>query len=70
MMFQTTMQNLAKKTNCLCSIEGNTAYLIEKDSSGRPSKDVWRKTFILSGNNVTVKVHGRTLTVVPLASLN
>ena len=67
-MFEKVMRRLAEQTNCFCEIDGNTARLIEKDKHGNPSKEVWAKTFILSGSNVTVKVHGRTM-MVPLASL-
>ena len=67
-MFEKVMRRLAEQTNCLCEINGNTARLIEKDRYGKPSKDVWAKTFILSGSNVTVKVHGRTM-MVPLSAL-
>ena len=70
MEFKKIIVSLASRTNSLYEFDGNNvAHLIECDKNGKPSKNVWRKTFILSGNNVTIKVHGKTLTVMPLAAL-
>ena len=67
-MFEEVMRRLAEENDCLYDIKGNVARLIEKDQAGKPSEKVWSKVFILKGNNVTVKYHGRTM-MVPLSSL-
>lgn len=70
MSFQKVIISLASRTNSLYEFDGeNVAHLIERGKDGKPNKNVWRKTFILSGDKVTVKVRNQTMTVVPLSAL-
>jgi len=70
MSFQNAIINLASRTNSLYEFDSeNVAHLIERGKDGKPSKNVWRKTFIFSDGKVTVKVHGKTLAVKPLSAL-
>ena len=72
MSFQNVIVSLANKTNCLYKFDPsneNVAYLIERDKRNMPSEKVWRKTFSYADGNVTIKVHGKTLAVKPLAAL-
>lgn len=70
MMFRKAIVSLASRTNCAYTFDGeNVAHLIELGADGKPSKNVWRKTFICSGDKITVKVHGKTLAVMPLAAI-
>ena len=70
MSFQETIISLAARTNSLYEFTGeNVAHMIERGRGGKPSENVWRKTFICRGDTVTVKYHGKTLAVKPLSAL-
>lgn len=67
--FRKYIESLAISTNSLLTWEGNTALMIERGRNGKPSSNVWRKAFTFDGKNVTVKVRGKVMGIVPLAQL-
>lgn len=67
--FKKAMIALSVKTNSLLTWDGNTAFMIERGKNGKPSSNVWRKAFTFDGTNVTVKVRGKVMGIVPLSQI-